>query len=69
MVILSLALFLVAVGIVYSVLIVGKRADEKMKILMDNKIQEPERYFREKRSPRKGNMKHQSIRQFCLDYR
>lgn len=48
MVILSLIVFLTAVGIVYSVLIVGKKADEKMQILMDNKVQDPERCFRGK---------------------
>lgn len=40
MFILLLILFLAAVGIVYSVLIVGKRADEKKQILMDQSFSE-----------------------------
>lgn len=40
MFILLLILFLAAVGILYSVLIVGKRADEKKQILMDKSFSE-----------------------------
>lgn len=48
MVILSLVVFLVTVGVLYSALIVGKRADEKIQIFKNKKIQDTDVCIRKK---------------------